>query len=184
MKISKYLSMAALGILALGFNSCENGDQEFPDYEGGTTVYYPYQYIERSVVLGNDENRDNTDDNNHVLYIVSTMGGAYNGKNITLNVDVDNSLCDNLYFEDGVTPVKPMPSNYYTIPTKTVAYNGKLQGRLQVKLEDAFFADPDCAKNTYVIPVRIKEMVGADSILSGSPAVAGTTPVRTDASAW
>lgn len=138
MKISKYLSMAALGILALGFNSCENGDQEFPDYEGGTTVYYPYQYIERSVVLGNDENRDNTDDNNHVLYIVSTMGGAYDGKNITLNVDVDNSLCDNLYFEDGVTPVKPMPSNYYTIPTKTVAYNGKLQGRLQVKLEDAF----------------------------------------------
>lgn len=184
MKISKYLSMAALGILALGFNSCENGNQEFPDYEGGTTVYYPYQYIERSVVLGNDESRDNTDDNNHVLYIVSTMGGAYNGKNITLNVDVDNSLCDNLYFEDGVTPVKPMPSNYYTIPTKTVAYNGKLQGRLQVKLEDAFFADPDCAKNTYVIPVRIKEMVGADSILSGSPAVAGTTPVRTDASAW
>ena len=98
MKISKYLSMAALGILALGFNSCENGNQEFPDYEGGTTVYYPYQYIERSVVLGNDENRDNTDDNNHVLYIVSTMGGAYNGKNITLNVDFDNSLCDNLYF--------------------------------------------------------------------------------------
>ena len=96
MKISKYLSMTALGILALGFNSCENGNQEFPDYEGGTTVYYPYQYIERSVVLGNDENRDNTDDNNHVLYIVSTMGGAYNGKNITLNVDVDNSLCDNL----------------------------------------------------------------------------------------
>lgn len=42
--------MAALGILALGFNSCENGNQEFPDYEGGTTVYYPYQYIERSVV--------------------------------------------------------------------------------------------------------------------------------------
>lgn len=184
MKISKYLSMAALGILALGFNSCENGDQEFPDYEGGTTVYYPYQYIERSVVLGNDENRDNTDDNNHVLYIVSTMGGAYNGKNISLNVDVDNSLCDNLYFEDGVTPVKPMPSNYYTIPTKMVAYNGKLQGRLQVKLEDAFFADPDCAKNTYVIPVCIKEMVGADHILSGSPFVAGTTPVRTDASAW
>lgn len=57
-----------------------------------------------------------------------------------MNVDVDNSLCDNLYFEDGVTPVKPMPDNYYTIPTKTVAYkyNGKLQGRLQVKLEDAF----------------------------------------------
>ena len=38
----KYLSMAALGILAFGFNSCENGNQEFPDYEGGTTVYYPY----------------------------------------------------------------------------------------------------------------------------------------------
>lgn len=184
MKINKYLSMAALGILALGMSSCENGDQEFPDYEGGTTVYYPYQYIERSVVLGNDENRDNTDDNNHVLYIVSTMGGAYNGKNITLNVDVDNSLCDNLYFEDGVTPVKPMPSNYYTIPTKTVAYNGNLQGRLQVKLEDAFFADPDCAKNTYVIPVRIKDQVGADSILSGSPVVAGTTPARTDAASW
>lgn len=184
MKMNKYFSMAALAVAALSLASCKNGDPEFPDYEGGTTVYYARQNIERTVVLGNDETRDNTDDNNHTIYIVSTMGGAYQGKDITLEVDVDNSLCDNLFFEDGVTPVKPMPSNYYTLPSKTVKYNGNFQGRLQVKLEDAFFADPEATKNTYVIPVVIKSQVGASQILSGTPAVEGATPSRVDVDAW
>lgn len=181
---NKYLSMAALGMMVLSLASCKNGDPEFPDYEGGTTVYYARQNIERTVVLGNDETRDNTDDNNHTIYIVSTMGGAYQGKDITLDVDVDNSLCDNLFFEDGVTPVKPMPSNYYTLPSKTVKYNGNFQGRLQVKLEDAFFADPEATKNTYVIPVVIKNQVGAGKILTGTPLAEGDTPSRVDGDAW
>lgn len=184
MKINKYFSMLALGTMALVLGSCENGDQEFPDYEGGTSVYFARQNIVRKIVLGNDENRETTDDNNHVFYIVSTMGGAYDGKNITVNVDVDPSLCDDLYFEDGVTPVKPLPTNYYSLPSKSISYNGELLGRLQVKLEDSFFADPDCAKDTYVIPVLIKSQVGAGRILTGTPKEEGSSPARADVDAW
>ena len=159
MKMKKILAMAVMGILALGFSSCENGDADFPDYEGGVNVYFAHQFLDRTVVLGDAETLNTTDDNNHIIRIVSTMGGARNGKNITLKVAVDESLCDNLFFEDGVTPVKPMPTNYYTLDGNTINYNGEMLGRLKVKLEDAFFADPECVKGSYVIPVRILEQV-------------------------
>lgn len=185
MKVNKYFTMAIIGAMALGLGSCQSGDPVFDDYEGGTTVYFARQNVVRNIVLGNDETRDNTDDNNHVFYIVSTMGGAYQGRDITMNLMVDNSLCDNLYFDEaGTRPVKPMPANYYTIPSTTVSYNGGFLGRMQVKLEDAFFADPAAAKETYVLPIRIKEQVGADSILSGVSNIAGVTPARTDADMW
>ena len=184
MKMKKILAMAVMGILALGFSSCENGDADFPDYEGGVNVYFAHQFLDRTVVLGDAETLNTTDDNNHIIRIVSTMGGARNGKNITLKVAVDESLCDNLFFEDGVTPVKPMPTNYYTLDGNTINYNGEMLGRLKVKLEDAFFADPECVKGSYVIPVRILEQVGADSILSGKPMVDGETPSRTNLEAW
>ena len=41
---------------------------------------------------------------------------------------------------DIVSPVKPMPAEYYTLAGNTISYGGNLQGRLQVKLNDAFFA--------------------------------------------
>jgi len=44
-KISYMLSMLLAGVL---FTSCKNGDAEFPDYEGGTTVYFAYQYPVRT----------------------------------------------------------------------------------------------------------------------------------------
>lgn len=184
MNIKKYFSMAALGALALTFGACENGNAEFPDYEGGTSVYFAHQNVDRLVVLGNDETRDNTNDNNHIINIVSTMGGAYNGKDITAEVAVDNSLCDNLFFEDGVTPVKPMPAEYYTLSGNTITYGGNLQGKLQVKLNDAFFADPASIKKTYVIPLIIKNQKGAGKILTGTPFVEGDTPSRTNSDAW
>lgn len=184
MKMNKYFSMAALGALALTFGSCENGTPEFDDFEGGTSVYFARQNVERVLVLGNDETRDNTKDNEHIFNIVSTMGGAYNGKDITLDVAVDNSLCDNLYFSDGVSPVKPMPAEYYTLAGNTISYGGNLQGRLQVKLNDAFFADPYSVKNTYVIPLIIKDQKGAGKILTGTPFQEGETPALTNSDAW
>ena len=184
MKVTKYISIALMAAFAFALDSCKNGNPEFSDYEGGSSVYFARQHVVRNVVLGNDETRDNTDENNHVFYIVSTMGGTYHGRDITLETAVDNSLCDRLYFEDGVTPVKPMPANYYSIPSTTVSYNGSFQGRLQVKLEDAFFNDPASVTGTYVIPIVIKGQVGADRILSGTPAIEGSTPSRTNAAAW
>ena len=185
MRINKYFTMAFMGAMALGLSSCQNGDPVFDDYEGGTTVYFARQNVVRNVVLGNDETRDNTDDNNHVFYIVSTMGGAYQGRDITMNLMVDNSLCDNLYFDEaGNNPVKPMPSSYYTIPSTTVSYDGGFQGRMQVKLEDAFFADPLSTKLTYVIPVKMKKVTGADSILCGKPQDGVLEPIRLKQDDW
>ena len=44
MKLYKLLSTMALGGLTFAFASCENADKSFPDYEGGTSVYFAYQY--------------------------------------------------------------------------------------------------------------------------------------------
>ena len=40
MKLNKLVSIIALGGLAFAFSSCENADKSFPDYEGGTSVYF------------------------------------------------------------------------------------------------------------------------------------------------
>ncbi|MBO6253149.1 MAG: adhesin, partial [Bacteroidaceae bacterium] len=79
MKLKKYIYGVALGALALTYTSCYNADKEFPDYEGGTTAYFAYQYPVRSLVLGNDI-YDNSLDNAHKCRIWATMGGAYSGR--------------------------------------------------------------------------------------------------------
>ena len=100
MKLFKLLSILSIGGLAATLTSCKNADISFPDYEGGVSVYFPYQYPVRTIVLGEDT-YDTTLDNLHKCKIFATMGGAYNGRDIKLEIAVDNTLCDNLYFEDG-----------------------------------------------------------------------------------
>lgn len=55
MIMKRYIKMVAvlLGLMA-SFTACENGDQNFDDYEGGTTVYFAYQSPVRTIVLGDD----------------------------------------------------------------------------------------------------------------------------------
>lgn len=183
MKLNKLVSIIALGGLAFAFSSCENADKSFPDYEGGTSVYFAYQYPIRTIVLGNDEVVDNTPDRQHKCAIYSTMGGAYSGKNITVDIAVDNTLCDNLFFEDG-TPVLPMPSDYYTLGGDKINYNGALWGNVEVQLTDAFFADEKALGCNYVIPVVMKGQTGANRILTGTPLIEGDTPVRTNSDYW
>ena len=60
--------------LVCAFWSCKNGDIDFPDYENGTTVYFPYQYPVRTIVLGDDE-YDLTYDHAKKCQI-GTMNGA------------------------------------------------------------------------------------------------------------
>ena len=82
--------------LVCGLWSCENGNKTFPDFEDGTTVYFPYQYPTRTIVLGDDEpSIDLTNDHNHQCQIMATFGGSYNGSNGSVQVAVDESLCDN-----------------------------------------------------------------------------------------
>jgi hypothetical protein len=180
MKRVFWVSFILLSILA----AC-NKKVQFPDYKY-TTVYFPYQSPIRTVVLGEDV-FDNTLDNQHKFVIMATMGGVYeNKKDITLNVAVDNTLAQRVKFDanNGGGDVVAMPSNYYTLPQdmKIVIPAGKVMGGIEVQLTDAFFADPRSVKNTFVIPMRITSVSGADSVLRGSSTK--TSPDPRQAGDW
>ena len=169
--------------LVCGLWSCESGTQTFPDYEGGTTVYFPYQYPVRTIEFGDNEEFDLTLDNAHKCQIKATFGGSYNGSNGSVTVAVDESLCDNLYFEDGVTPVTPMPSKFYQLSTTTLNFNGTMNGATEVQLTEDFFKDKDAVKNTYVIPLVMTDKSGFGQILTGK-LNEGQSGSRTDESIW
>lgn len=152
-------------VLASGLVSCESIYPTFDDFEGGTTVYFPYQYPVRTIVLGDDE-YDTSLDLAHKCLIKATFGGSYDGSNGSVQVAVDESLVDKLTFADG-TPVKAMPANYYTLSTTTLNFNGTMNGMTEVQLSDAFFNDPDAVKETYVIPLLMTGQNGFGKILTG-----------------
>ena len=166
--------------------SCYNADKEFPDYEGGTTAYFAYQNPVRTLILGNDI-YDNTLDNEHKCRIWSPMGGAYGGRDAYVDIVVDETLCDNLYFMyvngNAANPVLPMPSAYYTLLSNRIAYNGDQRGYVEVQFTDAFFADPKAIENTYVIPLLMTKATGIDHILTGTPRE-GLSPSRTNTEDW
>ena len=188
MKVTKYIFGVALGALSLTCASCYNSDREFPDYEGGTTAYFAYQFPIRTLILGNDI-YDNTLDNEHKCQIWSTMGGAYGGRNAFVDFVVDESLCDNLYFTDeggnAAAPVLPMPTAYYKLASNQIPYNGEPRGYVEVQFTDAFFADAKAVENTYVIPLRMTSVKGIDHILTGTPRDdIDFVPSRTNTEYW
>ena len=186
MKLAKYIYGAVLGAISLTFASCYNAEHEFPDFEGGTTAYFAYQFPVRTLVLGNDI-YDNTLDNEHKCRIWSTMGGAYGGRDAYVDIAVDESLCDNLWFVDGggnpSSRVLPMPTSYYTLSSNVIPYNGDPRGYVEVQFTDAFFNDPEAVKETYVIPLVMKSVRGIDHILTGTPRE-GLSPSRTNIEDW
>jgi hypothetical protein len=181
MKKFIYIALIVLAVFA----ACENQDWEFPDFDY-STVYFPYQSPVRTLVLGKDYVFDNSLDNEHKCLIMATMGGVYENKSdITINVVVDNTLCENLKFEsDAGDDAIAMPSNYYTLPSnmQIVIPSGELMGGLEVQLTDAFFNDTLSIKKTYVIPLVITSVTNADSILSGE--TLSDTADRRVASEW
>ena len=186
MKLKNYIYGVALGALSLTVASCYNADRDFPDYEGGTTAYFAYQFPVRTLILGNDI-YDNSLDNAHKCQIWSTMGGAYGGRDAYVDIVVDETLCDNLFFMDvngnAEKPVLPMPSAYYTLLSNKIPYNGDPRGYVEVQFTDAFFADPKAIENTYVIPLLMTKATGIDHILTGTPRE-GLTPSRTNTEDW
>ena len=186
MKLAKYIYGAVLGAISLTFASCYNAEHEFPDFEGGTTAYFAYQFPVRTLVLGNDI-YDNTLDNEHKCRIWSTMGGAYGGRDAYVDIAVDESLCDNLWFVDGggnpSSRVLPMPTSYYTLSSNVIPYNGDPRGYVEVQFTDAFFNDPEAVKETYVIPLVMRSVRGIDHILTGTPRE-GLSPARTNIEDW
>ena len=186
MKLKNYIYGLALGALSLTYTSCYNADKDFPDFEGGTTAYFAYQYPVRTLVLGNDI-YDNTLDNEHKCRIWSTMGGAYGGRDAVVDIVVDESLCDSLWFTDeggnAAKPVKPMPTAYYQLASNTIRYNGEPRGYVEVQFTKDFFDDEKSIENTYVIPLRMTGVTGIDHILSGTPRE-GLSPSRTNTEDW
>lgn len=186
MKLKKYIYGVALGALSLTWTSCYNADKEFPDYENGTTAYFAYQYPVRTLVLGNDI-YDNSLDNEHKCRIWSTMGGAYGGRDASVDIAVDPTLCDNLYFVNEAgnpsEPVHALPSSYYTLGSTSIPYNGDVRGYVEVQFTDAFFDDPKAIDNYYVIPLVMTNVSGIDRILTGTPRE-GLSPSRTNTEDW
>ncbi|MCR5139244.1 MAG: DUF5627 domain-containing protein [Bacteroidaceae bacterium] len=172
--------------LLLSLSSCYNTEHRFPDFEGGTTAYFAYQFPVRTIVLGNDI-YDNTLDNAHKCQIWATMGGAYHGRTATADIVVEESLCENLWFTDEggnpSEPVRPMPADFYKLATNTISYQDDTRGYVEVQLTDAFFNDEKATSNTYVIPILMTNVKGVDHILTGTPRE-GLSPSRTNTEDW
>ena len=76
------------GMLLAGFllTACSNGDWEDNlrdtidqgGNNGKTSVYFAMQAPIQPIILGNDDNSDNTDDNLHQFRLNATWGGGYN----------------------------------------------------------------------------------------------------------
>lgn len=182
MKRDNLRSIWCIGLLAVLTMSCENQEIQFPDY-GKSTVYFPYQYPVRTIVLGEDI-YDTSLDNEHRCEIYATVGGLYeNTKEIDIDIVVDNTLCNNLFFdEDHSAPVQAMPANFYTLAGDQISLDHDLQGAVGVQLTDAFFADPNAIRNTYAIPLRMINVKNADAILSGVAKV--DEPNRLNSAHW
>jgi len=168
MKISKLL---IVGVVLIVFTlcSCENEEVTYPDFEY-QTVYFANQYPVRTIELGKDLFVDNSLDNEHRFMIKATTGGAYtNNNDIVIDFRVEESLCDSLYFDNGVK-VTPMPSNYYQLADDQINIAaGSIMGGVEVQLTDAFFEDTNSLGRFYVIPLLLTDVQGADSILQGIP---------------
>lgn len=177
-----FILPSSIAVLAL-FTACENGNQEFPDFDY-QTVYFANQYAMRTVELGTDEFVDLTNDNNHTVSIQAAWGGGYsNKKNVLIDYVIDPSIVDGFYFTDSDQIVEVMPSDYYTIEEKQIKIPaGKINGGLTVHLTDKFFADPKSVGICYVIPVRMTDVAGADRILTGTSTE--ENPVLTNDAHW
>ncbi|MBB3188123.1 DUF5627 domain-containing protein [Microbacter margulisiae] len=168
--------------------SCQNQPISFPNYKY-STVYFAYQSPVRTLILGTDNQYDNSLDTAHQCEIYATMGGVYsNSTDRILDVVVDNTLCNHLTFDDANgNPVLPMPSSYYKFLSNNmqiVIPKGSIMGGIKVQLTDAFFADSLSIQNTYVIPLRITKVANADSILSGEALEGVTNPNPFVAGDW
>ena len=60
------MGVAAMALLMA--TSCESGDKDF-GYDGETAVYFSNSGCDRILELGEDQEADLTDDNNHIVNI-------------------------------------------------------------------------------------------------------------------
>ena len=152
------------GAVSVALTSCENKEVEFDDFEY-QTVYFAKQTPVRTIVLG-DDIYDRTLDNEHRFQVYATLAGVWkNRETRTIQVAVDNTLCNGLSFDNG-EPVEALPASYYQLQGNTITFKeGEVQGCVDVQLTDAFFNDPKSLTLNYVLPLRI--VSAKDSLLEG-----------------
>ena len=162
MKKSLYMSLMLLAAVAT--TGCKNGDRDFDDFEGGTTVYFPYQYPVRTILLGDGVEYSTELDNAHRFKVMGYGAGTYDSYEFTFNVAVDESLAQGVTFKDG-RAVTVLPSSHYQLVSTTSTYAGNRMSGVEVQLTDAFFQDPASITQTYVLPLRMSNVKGASKIL-------------------
>jgi hypothetical protein len=162
--------------LIAGLVSCQNQDQDFPDFDF-TAGYFPYQYPVRTLVLG-DYIYPNENDNNHKFLISTAFGGVYsNMEERKFTIALDESLVNNVLYEGNLDTIRILPSAYYTLSSNEIIIPpGKVNAGVEVQLNDAFFDDSLAIIRTYVVPLRITSVTNLDSLLTGKPKVANPDP--------
>ena len=169
--------------IVLALASCKSGEIEFPSYTY-QTVYFPVQYPQRTLVLG-ESRSDNTIDLEHAFSIGASVGGMYeNDKDRSVKIAYVPELADSLVAETGDT-IAVLPETYYSASSLTEIFipAGSFNGKIRIDLNDSFFEDPLTTKLKYVIPLVILPAT-EDSVLSGSPATGIDEPNRHVASDW
>ncbi|WKN44121.1 DUF5627 domain-containing protein [Tunicatimonas pelagia] len=169
-----------LSFLVLGAVACQNQEVVYPDY-GTTAGYFPYQTPIRTLILGNYDQGINENDNNQQFEIGMTMAGVYeNDQARSVHFEIDNSLLDN------VANVQALPGEYYTteVQSPLTIPSGSMKGIIPIQLTGGFFDDPLAYGEgvNYVIPVRITQLEGLDTLLSGESVVAN--PDRVNPAHW
>lgn len=174
MKALRIYLILIVGACISIISSCKNQDIEFDNYSY-SAVYFARQTPVRTLVMGEDT-YDTSLDNEHKCQIYATISGVYsNTKKVEIGIEVDNSLCEKLFYDvDYTTPVMPMPADYYELSSNDkIILDKEMMGSIDVKFTDKFFEDPDALTNTYVIPIKMTDVINADSILSGKTNDAG-----------
>lgn len=162
---------------AAGLVSCENFEIDQPDFDY-TSGFFPYQFPVRTLILG-DYIYDNTNDNAHKFIISVAMGGVYsNDRDRVFDIEVDESLCEDILFNASGDTIRVMPADYYTLSSdnQIVIPAGEMNGGIEVQLTEAFFNDTLAIKLGYVVPIRLRGSADVDSILNGRPNSSASDP--------
>ena len=181
-RINRFLLCLSVG---MALTACQSGVPDFEDFEY-TTAYFAFQYPVRTIVLGESEYYDLTNDHNHRFEIQAAMAGVRENKeDIVVNFEIEPCLLENLSGESTVSKeqfaLKMLPSSHYeTIGTdEMVIRKGNFSGGVTIQLTDAFFEDPLSYQNCYALPLRITK-AATDSVLVGR----ASTPLASGLPAW
>ncbi|RIH64426.1 DUF1735 domain-containing protein [Mariniphaga sediminis] len=171
----KNIKQIIKGIIPLfimaGVISCEVLEMELPQF-AKSVAYFGNQSPLRTLILGNTNDFDNTNDNNLNVSVTVWLGGvSENTEDRKVEYTIDESLVQNLYSSDGAELVV-MPESYYNIENlgSVIIPAGSMQSEIVIQLTESFLDDAEAFKDKYVIPFRITN-AETDSILMGEAKV-------------